>query len=296
MRPERQGTLLAASGALLAATFFIPYKAATGIADVDHVVIAMLAPAALFNTVTALWLQRGRMRVTRPDLAVAVLLALLAVAGNIAMTEALALVDAGVAAVLLQTQVFFVAVGGWVLLGERVTLRFTIGAIIAIGGFVLMRDPFSNESPVSVAGALWAMGAALSFGMMHVVTRRYITSIRPVTVNALRLWMAVAILLALPGRAGGVIELSSEAWLLAATAALLGPFAARLCIMFAVRYVQASYAALFGLITPMFAFILQTIILGVTPSVLEVAGALIILAGIALPVLEVAGRERPPTR
>jgi drug/metabolite transporter (DMT)-like permease len=217
---------------------------------------------------------------------VALMLGVITVSGNVCLTEALSRIDAGVTSVLLQTQVFFVAVAGWLLLGERVSLRFAIGAVIAIVGFVVMRDPFGVTTALSTTGALWGLGAALSFGLMHVVTRKYIARIQVVTVNALRLWFAVALLLVLPGRASGLLELPREAWLLAAAAAFFGPFSSRLLVMFAVRYIKASQAALIGLLVPIFAFVLEALILGVTPSTLEVVGGLIILVGVALPVTE----------
>lgn len=288
---RRAGALLATWSAFLAATFFIPYKAATDHAAADFVVIGLLGPAAMFNTIAAIGSQRGALRVRRVELALAAAIAILTVTGNVAMTEALSRAGAGITSVVMQTQVFFVAAIGWLLLGEAVTLRFAIGTGIALGGFAVMRLPGAGGDAVSVAGMLWAVGGALSFGTVHVITRKYIHRIEVVTVNALRLWMAVAVLMCLPGRAAGVFDMPAIAWYLAAGAAFLGPFGARLCIMFAVRHIAASHAALFGLTTPVFAFVLEMLILGGMPSLAEVAGGALILAGVSLPVLELA-RER----
>jgi len=292
MRDARKGTLLAASSALLAASFFIPYKAATGHGAADYVVIALLAPAAVLNSLTTLWLQRRQLRLARIDVGVAALLGLLTISGNVCMTEALARLDAGITSVLIQTQVFFVAAAGWLLLREHITARFAMGAAIAIGGFAVMRAPAEGQRLVSTTGTLLALGAALSFALMHVTTRKFIDRIQPVTVNALRLWIAVAILLALPGRAAGVLELPASVWGLTVAAAFFGPYCARLCIMFAVKYVAASHAALFGLLVPVFAFLLEMVVLGAVPSAVEVAGGAVILAGIALPVVQLARRAR----
>jgi drug/metabolite transporter (DMT)-like permease len=154
---------------------------------------------------------------------------------------------------------------------------------------------------VDEIGVLWALGAALGFGLMHVVTRRVIARIQPVLVNALRLWLSVAILVLLPGRAGEMAGLPRDAWLLAGTAALFGPFLARIAIMSSVRHIQASHASLITLLTPVFAFPLELIVLGTRPGRLEVIGGAIILAGIAIPAMEMARRSRetvgqsPPT-
>ncbi len=293
MTDARRGAVLAGMSALLAATFFIPYKAATRGAAVDTVVIAMLGPAAVLNTIAALVRSGGSLRVTRADVLTAAGLGALTVAGNISMTEALSRIDAGVTSALLQTQVLFVTVAAWLFLREKITGRFVLGAFVALGGFVIMRSE-GAAIPANAAGTVWALLAALSFGMMHVVTRRFIDQIRPVAVNALRLWFAVGVLLCLPGRAAGLPHLTGRVWQLTIVAALLGPFSARLCIMFAVRHIPASRAAIVALVTPAFAFALEFAILGVVPSLVQVAGATVILLGVMFPVAEMARDDRRP--
>lgn len=288
MTNPRTGVILAAISAFLAAAFFVPYKQATAYAPNDVIVLALLLPAAVFNTITLAVDRRQRLRIDLVTVGVAAALGVGTVLGNICATEALSRLSAGITSLILQTQILFVSLASWMVLSERITVRFIIGMLIAGGGFAIVQLAGGGSAAASGAGALWALGAALSFGMMHVVTRRYIHRIQPVTVNAVRLWMAVALLAVLPGRAAGLTNLSGEGWLLAATAAMFGPTLARTTIMYAVRHIPASYSTLITLITPVFAFVLELVFLGTHPTLMELLGGTVILAGVAIPVLELA--------
>jgi len=132
---------------------------------------------------------------------------------------------------------------------------------------------------------LWALGGASSFGTMVIITRKVIDRIQPVTVNVMRLWLAVAFLAAVPGTAARALAAGHELWLMAAVAAFCGPFVSRLCIMYALRHVTAAYQVLISLSAPVFAFVLGYLFLGTVPTGPELVGGGIMLIGIAVPVV-----------
>lgn len=278
---------------LLAAGFYIPQKAATDHGAVDVVVITLLLVAAVFNTATALG-RRDTLRFNRTTVVASFVLGGLTVVGNIGMTRALTMNSAGITAVLVQTQILFVAVASWLFLRERITARFAVGATIALAGFVTMRMAGGDSGSASTEGMLWALLAALAFGAMHIVTRKVIARIEPVTVNALRLWIAVAVLACMPGRVEGAVNFGRTGWLYVIAAAALGPYLARISIMYAVKYIPASHSILITLITPIFAFVFGFAFFGAIPTPAEAVGALVILTGIALPVLELTGESISP--
>lgn len=299
----RTGALLSLSAALLAAAFLIPFKLAGERAPTDLVTLAMLVAAALFNTATTLGSRIGRRSTAttaaaapsrRLAVMVAAGIAVLTAAGNFAVAQALTHSAPGLVSSVQQTQVIFVAAASAVLLGERVTLRFVAGVLVALAGFAVMRLPILGEPVVAAAepgggaglGVLWAVVSAFCFGLMHTITRKVIRRIDPVFVNALRLWLAVGLVVALPGRLAGVLALDLHTWALAAAAAFFGPFTSRLCLMFAVRHISASHSSLVTLATPVFAFTLGFAVLGIAPAARELLGGALILAGIALPLLE----------
>jgi len=279
----RRGTLLSTGAAIWAAAFLIFYKQASLLADARVVALALLSVAAVLNTGAALIETRGRLRLDRVGAWASVALAVFSVTGNLCSSEALTTLDPGIMAVLLRTQVVMVALAGALFLGERVTAGLALGGLIALGGLVLMRMPL--DARADLAGVAWALGAAASFGAMAVVTRKVIHRIQPVAVNAVRLWMAVAILAALPGNAAGAVHAGPALWLQALGAAVCGPFLSRLFIMYALRHVTVAYQALLNLSSPVFAFVLAFLVLGTLPTGHELIGGAVMLAGIAVPVI-----------
>lgn len=279
----RRGTLFSICAAAWAAAFLIPYKKASLLADAQVVALALLTASALWNTATAIIETRGRLRMNRTSMWAAVGLAFFSVTGNICTSNSLTTLDPAITSVLLRTQVIFVAVAAAVFLRERITGSLVVGAVIALGGLALMRMPF--HSGADFAGVVWALGGAGSFGAMVIITRKVIHRIQPVTVNAVRLWLAVAFLAALPGTASRTLSASRNLWLLATAAAFCGPFISRLCIMYALRHVTAAYQVLIGLSSPVFAFVLGYLILGTVPTGFEIAGCFVMLIGVAVPVI-----------
>jgi drug/metabolite transporter (DMT)-like permease len=155
-----------------------------------------------------------------------------------------------------------------------------------------MNWPLSLQS---LSGAAWCLGAAVSFGFMQVLTRREIGRISPASVNTRRLWLAVALMACLPGTLAEALTRGGQLWLYATAAALFGPFAGRLLIMFSLRGLRAAESALLLLLAPVFAFLLGYLGWGRVPTPLQTLGSAILLLGIALPLSVGALRSRPLT-
>lgn len=291
-----RGTLLSTGSAFWAAAFLIPYKQASLIADAQAVALVMLAASAIMNTVAAATELRGKLRLDRLSLLTAVALAGFSVVGNFCSAMALLTLEPAIASVLYRTQIVFVAVAGVFALGEGITRTFALGAGVALAGLVVMQLPETGlaEFGSSAAGVLWALGASASFASMAVITRRVIHRIRPIAVNAVRLWLAVAVLALVPGTAQSALDADPRMWLFASLAAACGPFVSRLLIMFALRYITAAYQTLVSLSSPLFAFVLGFVFMGSIPSAQEILGGAVMLLGIAVVVVSSArtGRRR----
>ena len=291
-----RGLLLTVGGAFFAAVYLLPYKAATRLAPAEEVVLPMLLVAALLNSVPLLPWRRGQ-RLSWPtglSLGVAALLGLFSSLGNEAVAHALAHVAPGITAVMLRTQVVFVAVGARLLLEEAISGRFWIGVGLALCGMVLLRG--SGEAPtLTILGMAWALVAAASFGAMQVVVRRTIHRIDPLLVNTLRLWLASALLALLPGRVASLTSADATLWALCAAAALAGPILSRLLLMAALRHIPAAMSSLALFTQPVFAYLLAVPLFGILPGTREVLGCGVVLCGVALPVLEhLKGRGGSP--
>lgn len=288
----RRGDLLALVSALLGACFLLAFRASNAEAPRAAAVLAMLGWSALFNGALGLARSRGRLR--RPSAVtwrVSIVLGVLTILGNVGVAGALQHLDPGLTSTVMQTQIFVVGIGGWLLLGERLTGRFFVGAAFALGGFALLGGVHSGVAAVSAAGLGFAALASVSFGGMLLYTRKVIRAIDPVRVNVLRLVLAVLVMGAWLLPQGVLSGVSASVWLSTAIAAACGPFASRLCLMFATRHISAARTKLITLLSPVFAFALEVAWLGQLPTATEVAGAGLILAGVLLPIAAARARR-----
>jgi len=288
----RRGDLLALVSALFAAVFLLSFRASNAEAPRAAAVLAMLGWSALFNGALALAQAGGR--VSRPSpitLRASIVLGVLTIVGNIGVAGALQELDPGLTSTVMQTQIFVVGLGGWLFLGEALTGRFFVGAAFALAGFALLGGLHSGVAAVSAAGLAFAALASVSFGAMLLYTRKVIRQIDPVRVNVLRLVLAVAVMGAWLIPQGALGQIPRAAWLTTALAAACGPFASRLCLMFATRHISAARTKLITLLSPVFAFALEVAWLGTLPSGTELAGAGLILAGVLLPIAAARARR-----
>jgi len=292
-RARRVGLGHSLLGALCSAIYLFPYKRAGSLSSPDVVAYALLIVAALSNSGLYLWQRGSRPRAVldrRTFWVASALLSLLTISGNVCGAQAVARLAPAVMSVLLRTEIVFVGVFAALLVHERLTLPLVAGALVAICGLLAMRWPLAFDG--AGAGALWALGAAASFGMMQVLTRRVIGRISPVAVNACRLWLAVGMLTLVPGMAAGALGEGREFWQYVALAGLFGPFLGRLFIMYSLRELRAAHSALLLLLAPVLAFAIGFVFQGSVPSGLELGGGLMILAGVALPSLAGLRSER----
>lgn len=269
--------------AVSSAGFIVPYKAAINEGHGAALVFILILGAACFNTVASAGLQRGGVRLNRYGLFTALLMAVFTVLGNEASRLALAELHPAVTSALLQGQVLYVALVGYLVLRERVGLGYWLGAGCAVLGVFVLRAPVDSHIAVSVAGLVYGNIAAFCFGMLHVISRKAIAKIQPVSVNAVRLWFAVLALWAFPSVRDELPLVSGQQWALTFLAAFLGPFLARLSLMYSARYIPAAKAVLFALTTPVFALGLSFLVLGTLPGIAELLGSGLILVGIVIP-------------
>lgn len=289
----KRGALLAVSAAALAAVFLLAYQAANRAAPREVVVLAMLACATVFNGGFALTRWRvDRSHVSRKVTAITILaFAAFTIGGNVGVAGALQHLGPGITGTILQVQIFMVAIGERVFLGERIRGSFVVGALLAFGGFVVLGLPSAGEASIDGVGVGFAMLGAASFAGMLVWTRGAIRRIEPVTVNVARLALAVVVLGAFPGQLTGVLALPANVWLFVLAAAALGPFTSRLCLMFAAKHLSASRTKLITLVSPVMAFGLQWLVLGEPPSLRELGGGALILCGVLVPTVLRAREE-----
>jgi drug/metabolite transporter (DMT)-like permease len=309
---------LAFLGAAGAALGLIPFKLATREADAQHLAVALLALAAILNTAgSAAHLARRRVAdrtidsmsglgevdvevggpAQQPSLRVTVwagiVLGVLAAMANVAAAEAVARLDASISSLLIQLQVLFAVVLGWIWLGERVTARFVFGAGVALAGVVVVQGG-GDGGTSSADGVVWGLGAAACFGAMQVFTRRYIERIEVVWVNVLRLWIAVGLISLVPGSLAGALDLPAKLIALVALAAVCGPIFGRLMLIASARYIPAATTTLIGLSAPVVALVGDWLVLDSVPAAGQWLGGIIVAVGVLAAIMPTRSRRTAP--
>lgn len=287
MNSTHKGFWLTIAGAAGAACFLICFKLSAGLGDVADATLVMLLSAALLNTVTGLAHERRRSKgpFDRVSLLLASGMALLTLLGNELAFSAVQRISAPMTSVLQQTQVLFVVLLARVVLNERVTLRFWVGlSIAAIGVYLIQRVPDAKFTSDHVGMSLAAASAAC-WALMAVYTRKYIHRIRPIPLNALRLWLSIALWFAIHARLPR-LPLRPDFLVYCALAGVFGPYLSRTAQMHAVAYISPTKSTLIGLSTPVITLLPAFLVFGTLPSLRELTGSAIMLAGIAVPVLE----------
>jgi drug/metabolite transporter (DMT)-like permease len=291
-REVRLGIAYSVCGAVCSAIYLFPYKRAAAFSSPQVLAYALLLVAAVSSTGLDLWQRRGTTAVSerRVFWSTSAVLAVLTISGNFCGAQAVSRLDPALVSVLLRTEIVFVGALAALLLGERLTPALGAGAALALAGLAVMRWPLALDD--AGAGALWALGGAVSFGMMQVLTRRVIGRISPVTVNSCRLWIAIGLLSLVPGLPRAAFTQGTAFWSAVTFAGLFGPFLGRLFIMFSLRSLRAAHSALLLLLAPVFAFSIGFVGFGSVPRLMELLGGAIMLVGIALPSLARLAEER----
>jgi drug/metabolite transporter (DMT)-like permease len=283
-----RGVTWALLGALSIGFFSVPWKAANTAGDPAVSSVVLLATAAVCSTVVSLIQPRRIPRLSRFDWIASAALAVLSLGGNWLSAIAIQSLSPSVMTVMQRSEAVIVALIAWPLLGERVDARFWLGLAVAIAGLGVLINPFGDFDPRST-GMMWAVVASCLFGLMVVVTRRLAHVIDLVAVNGVRLWISVGLWFAINGVPDALVNAPPAQLWAAAGAGVVGPFAGRLCMMLSSRHLEARLTTLLTLAAPPITLVFAFFVLGDIPSSRELAGGLIMMAGIAIPLLRRPG-------
>ncbi len=290
---QRRGLLWAFGASLGIAGFAVPWKLANQGGETAVNTLILLGSAALFSTLLSSIQNRGLPRFGRFDFFFAAALATFTLVGNLASGLAIAEISPALLTVVQRGEIIVVALLAWPLIGERINRSFWVGALIAACGLWILQSPLEGGHPGRATGVAWAAFSVLCFSTMAVLTRKYVQRIDTVAVNGLRLWMAVLLWFIPNGLQPVLAELPTEQIAMAALAGFCGPFAGRLCMMNAARYLEARITTLATLLAPPLTLFLAFVVLSDLPTLRECIGGAVMLAGVAVPIL--AGRRKAAT-
>lgn len=285
---RRLGILWALGAAVGIAGWAIPWKLASAHGAAQTNALLLLVFAASFNSLYNHLRSGGSRGLTRFDWSLAAALAALTLLGNIASANAIRALSPELLTVVQRGEIILVALLAWPIVGERPDRPFWLGAAVACAGLVIVQAPFEAADARAV-GFAWAGLSVTAFGSMAVLTRRFIHRFEPARVNGMRLWLSVGMWFAWYGVPPTLLEVTPTQAAYTSLAAFCGPFAGRLAMMTSARYLEARLSTLATLAAPPLTLLLGMLVLSATPTPQEIIGGLVMLVGVAIPVL---GRSR----
>jgi drug/metabolite transporter (DMT)-like permease len=203
-------------------------------------------------------------------------------------------IGAGLATLLANTSVIFVALGAWILLGERPRTTTMVAIPVILFGVTLVSglgqdDPFGTDP---IRGTLFALMAAVFYATFLLGFRHANNEQAPAAGPLMEATLGAAIVSLVIGLVGSAIDFEigfpSHGWLLAL--AVGAQVVAWLMIGYALPRLPAVETATIILIQPALTMVWGAIIFDERPAALQVVGAAIVLTGVAFVALVRARR------
>jgi drug/metabolite transporter (DMT)-like permease len=184
---------------------------------------------------------------------------------------------------IANTSPIFVALGAWLLLGERFTRIFLAGLALSILGVAVLMSRSVSLGGELLLGDLLAVIASLLWGAYMLAVQRLR---RRFTTATIMTWTAVvsAALLLVAALAAGesLIPRTLAGWEAILGLALVSHAGGQSLVAYALAQLPASFSSVGLLIQPVYATIAAWITLGETPGPLQAIGGAIVLAGIVV--------------
>jgi drug/metabolite transporter (DMT)-like permease len=295
-QPAPRGRALAAAGlgaAFISASAILIKLAGTGPATAAFY-RCFLALPVLFALAVVERRRRGPRRLAA-HLGAAAAGAFLAI-DLVLWNHAIADVGAGIATLLGNLQVLFVALAAWVLLGERPGRRFLVALPVVMAGVVLLSGLAGAGAGDShpVAGIVFGIGTSLAYAAFLLILRQTSAGTPHIAGPLAEVTTTAALGSLLLGLAFGGLQLdvpwASLRWLLllSITSGTVG----WLLITSSLPRLPAAVSSLLLLLQPVAAMGLAAAVLAERPSLVQLAGAVLVCGG----VLAASGSRAPPSR
>ncbi|HET7568541.1 MAG TPA: DMT family transporter [Gaiellaceae bacterium] len=243
--------------------------------------IRYFAAIALFWAFT--YRRERSFRIARADLWLVLLAALFIFLNQVCFVFGLHLAEASTVALVLGTTPAFIGLIGLVFGLDRLPWPFWVGVAVTFAGVVLIALA-SGQVGSGLDGTLIAVGTAFTWGCYTVSIAPLMRRYSPYRISALVLgigWLPLAAI-SVPSVADQRFAFGWTVWLGFAYA-VVGPlFLTNILWFTAIDRVGPARASLFGNLQPFFAVFFALILLGESLRTLEIAGGVLIFAGIAL--------------
>lgn len=185
------------------------------------------------------------------------------------------------ASLLTMTGPIFVTVGAWLAFGERVTLGFLGGMLIALAGTVPLVVASVEVSLDHLLGDAIAVSAAAFFAAYLLTIKRLRGGLPTGTIMFLTCLFSLPGLVAAAWLSGEALAPSTlRGWMMAAALALSAQAIGQALITLAMSRLPAPFTSVSLLVQPFIAIAMGWIFIGEAVGPLQALGGLVVLAGI----------------
>ncbi len=296
MRPQRSAGIGLALALVSAFTFGTSGTFARSLIDAgwsaEAAVAMRVGLAAVLLAIPAAWALRGKLSVLRRNVRSVTVFGLLAVASaQVGFFNAVRYLPIGVALLLEYLGIILVVIWMWAVHKQRPRALTVAGSIAAIAGLFLVLNLTGNTS-LNIVGVLWGLWAAIGLAAYFVLSARVDPQLPSVALASGGMTVGAVVLLALgaigllPLRATfGQVTFAGEqtSWLVPVLGlSLVAALIAYVAGIGAARILGARLSSFVGLTEVVFAVLIAWLLLDELPTPVQLAGGLLIIAGVAL--------------
>jgi drug/metabolite transporter (DMT)-like permease len=183
---------------------------------------------------------------------------------------------------LRNLEYLFVTVFGFVLLGERFGKVALAGAILTLSGaFIISLRVTAADSFFTAASGLMLLSTSF-YAVRTITAKKHIREISPVVLAINRAVFLVLFALAFMIAGRQSFKIPTHAFLYILAGSFVGPFLTSIFQYSALRYIEASRAAIVQSTTGLFVLVGAFLIFGNFPTPVQIFGGLVSMAGVVL--------------
>ena len=177
----------------------------------------------------------------------------------------------------------FVALGAWLLFGERFSATFLVGMVVALAGAILLVGGSPGFDPRHLLGDVLAVAAAVSYAGYILAVSRLRSRFSTAAVMAYGGGVScAALLLAALVSGEHLIASTAYGWAVLLGVALVSQVGGQGLITYALAHLPSAFSSVSLLLQPVAAALLAWIVLGEALGAWQGLGGAVVLAGIFL--------------
>lgn len=212
------------------------------------------------------------------------------VIGDLCLFRAFVLIGSRISMVIYALVPPATALAGWALLDETLSLKHWMGILVTVSGIcmvILTRESKKLRLAHPVGGVLLALGGTAGQAAGLVLSKYGMGDYDAFGANQIRIMAALAIFLLIVPFSGIRRRITASfrnrgAMGLIGTGSFFGPFLGVSLSLVAVKLIHVGIASTIMALVPVFVMISERFLMGRSTKPLEVAGALVAVAGVAL--------------